>query len=90
MFVHYGRSGGSIPPINLWEQPDGIHLVRVFGNAAHESIDQRRSRALQVMKWIEDGTLDILIDRTYPLEDAARAHRDLESQDTVGKLLLLP
>jgi NADPH2:quinone reductase len=90
VFVHYGRAGGSIPPINLWEQPDGIHLVRAFGNAAHESIDQWRSRALQVMKWIEDGTLDVLIDRTYPLEDAAKAHRDLESQDTVGKLLLLP
>ncbi|MEH0845861.1 zinc-binding dehydrogenase [Micromonospora sp. CPCC 205711] len=90
VFVHYGRAGGFIPPINLWEQPDGIHLVRALGIPAHESIDQRRSRALQVMKWIEDGTLDVLIDRTYPLEDAARAHRDLESQDTVGKLLLLP
>jgi NADPH:quinone reductase len=45
---------------------------------------------LQVMHWIEDGTLDVLIDRTYPLEDAATAHRDLESQETVGKLLLIP
>jgi NADPH2:quinone reductase len=90
VFVHYGRAGGSIPPIDLWQQPDGIHLVRAYGNAAHESIDQWRTRALQVMEWIEDGTLDVLIDRTYPLEDAARAHRDLESQNMVGKLLLLP
>ena len=42
------------------------------------------------MQWIDDGTLDILIDRTYPLEDAAAAHHDLESRKTVGKLLLLP
>jgi NADPH2:quinone reductase len=90
VFVHYGRAGGAIPPIDLWKQPDGVHLVRVFGNAAHESTNQWRNRALQVMSWIEDGTLDVLIDRTYPLEDAATAHRDLESQDTVGKLLLLP
>jgi len=47
-------------------------------------------RAGQVMGWIKDGSLDVLIDRTYPLEDAASAHRDLESQDTVGKLLLIP
>jgi NADPH2:quinone reductase len=32
----------------------------------------------------------VLIDRTYPLQDAAAAHRDIESQKTVGKLLLLP
>jgi len=38
----------------------------------------------------QDGSLDVLIDRTFPLEDAASAHRDLESQDTVGKLMLIP
>jgi NADPH:quinone reductase len=43
-----------------------------------------------VMQWIDDGTLDVLIDRTHSLEDAAAAHRDLESQKTVGKLLLVP
>ena len=90
VFVHYGRAGGSIPPLSLWDQPDGVHLVHCRGDAPHESIDQWRRRASQVMQWIDDGTLDVLIDRTYPLEEAAAAHRDLESQETVGKLLLLP
>jgi NADPH:quinone reductase len=90
VFVHYGRSGGLIPPLNLWDQPDGVHLVHVRGDARHDSIDQWRRRASQVMGWIDDGTLDVLIDRTYPLHDAAAAHRDIESGMTVGKLLLLP
>jgi NADPH2:quinone reductase len=90
VFVHYGRAGGRIPPLDLWDQPDGVHLVRVRGDAANESIDEWRQRALQVIQWIDDGTLDVLIDRTYPMEEAAAAHRDLESQATVGKLLLLP
>lgn len=90
IFVHYGRAGGEIPPISLWDQPDGVHLVRVRGNAGHESLDRWRERATQVVQWISEGTLEVLIDRTYPLEDAASAHADLESQNTVGKLLLVP
>ncbi|MER5519930.1 quinone oxidoreductase [Streptomyces sp. NPDC002763] len=90
VFVHYGRAGGPIPPLDLWVQPDGVRLVHVRGDAPHESTDEWRRRASQVMQWIGDGTLDVLIDRTYPLEDAAQAHRDLESQETVGKLLLMP
>ena len=31
VFVHYGRAGGPIPPLNLWDQPDGVHLVRASG-----------------------------------------------------------
>ncbi|MFD3581275.1 quinone oxidoreductase family protein [Streptomyces sp. NPDC058683] len=90
VFVHYGRAGGPIPPLDLWVQPDGVRLVHVRGDAPHESTDEWRQRASQVMQWIGDGTLDVLIDRTYPLGDAAQAHRDLESQETVGKLLLIP
>ena len=37
---------------------------------------------------IEDGTLKVPISRTYPLSEAARAHQDLESRATTGKLLL--
>ena len=36
------------------------------------------------------GMLKIAITKTYPLRDAAQAHRDLESRKTAGSLLLLP
>jgi NADPH2:quinone reductase len=89
-FVTYGYAGGHIPPLNLWQQPHGVRFVFVRGDAPEQSIEQWRERALQVMRWIENGTLEVLIDRAYPLEDAVTAHRDLESQETVGKLLLIP
>lgn len=89
VFATYGYAGGHIPPIKLWEQPHGVHLMTVRGNP-EESTDHWRQRAQQVMRWIDDGTLNVMIDRTYPLENAASAHRDLESQETVGKLLLIP
>jgi len=40
--------------------------------------------------WLLDGTLAHRIGGHYPLADAARAHTDLESRRTTGKLLLLP
>jgi NADPH2:quinone reductase len=30
------------------------------------------------------------MEHTYSLDDAAQAHRDLESRKTTGKLLLIP
>ena len=45
-------------------------------------------RAGDVLRWIMDGTLKLLIGEVYPLADAARAHRDLEGRKTTGKLIL--
>jgi NADPH2:quinone reductase len=36
------------------------------------------------------GELRVIVGATYPLEDAAQAHRDLEGRRTSGKLLLDP
>jgi NADPH2:quinone reductase len=45
-------------------------------------------RAAEVFDWIQQGKLGVRIERTYSLRDAARAHADLESRRTIGKLLL--
>jgi NADPH:quinone reductase len=47
-------------------------------------------RAGDVLKWIADGELDVRIGHRYPLEDARRAHEDLEARRSTGKLLLIP
>ena len=40
--------------------------------------------------WITEGKLRVRIGGEYPLADAARAHADMESRKTTGKLLLVP
>jgi NADPH2:quinone reductase len=47
-------------------------------------------RAGEVLAWVATGALTLRVHRTYRLEDAARAHRDLEARVTTGKLLLVP
>jgi NADPH2:quinone reductase len=40
------------------------------------------------MTYIAKAIIKVRIDKTYPLADAATAHRDLEGRKTLGKLLL--
>ena len=48
-----------------------------------------RPNRLQLLGWVEDDKIQPLAVRTYPFEQVAQAHRDLESGQTVGKLVLI-
>lgn len=50
----------------------------------------RLSRAVQDNVWpmVEDGRVQAVIDRVFPLDSAAEAHRRMESSDHIGKILL--
>ena len=47
-------------------------------------------RAGEVLTWIQKGELKLRIGVTFPLAEAAQAHRDLEGRRTTGKVLLIP
>jgi len=47
-------------------------------------------RAQAVLELVAAGKLDVRIGARYPLEEARRAHEDLEARRTTGKLLLRP
>jgi NADPH2:quinone reductase len=44
----------------------------------------------ELFRLVDDGDLRVIVGGTYPLADAARAHRDIESRLTTGKQLLDP
>jgi NADPH:quinone reductase len=39
---------------------------------------------------VSKGVVKIAVNHTYPLKDAAQAHRDLEGRKTTGSIVLLP
>ena len=39
---------------------------------------------------VEKGAVKIVVNRTYPLREAAAAHRDLEARKTTGSVVLIP
>jgi NADPH2:quinone reductase len=86
----FGQSSGAVPPFDagILNGKGSLYLTRP--SLAHYVADRKELlwRAGNVLEWIESGKLKLRIDRTYPLADAASAHRDLESRRTAGKLVL--
>ena len=46
--------------------------------------------AADLFEVVRSGAVKVEIHRTYPLEEAAQAHRDLEARRTTGSTVLLP
>lgn len=89
-FCWYGPVLGEPGPIDIMSLPKSIKLgYAVFSDHIHTP-ELYRARANQIFRWIEEGSLRVNIGQTYPLADAANAHRAMERRDTTGKLLLLP
>jgi len=90
--VLFGGASGPVPPLDLMQltkhgslfvtRPSLQHYV-----ATREELEQRSRDVLQM---IVRGDLKLRIHKTYPLEEAQQAHRDLEGRKTTGKLLLIP
>jgi NADPH2:quinone reductase len=51
-----------------------------------------RTRALieQILRDVAKGELQVVVDRTFPLSEAAAAHRYIESRQAFGRVLLTP
>jgi NADPH:quinone reductase len=92
MMVLYGAASGQVPPFDIQRLNRGGSLFLTRPTLVHyiADVDELRWRAGEVFDWIARGELDVRIGGTYPLADAAQAHRDLAGRRTTGKLLLIP
>ncbi len=90
--VIFGQASGPVPPFDtaVLNAKGSLSLSRpslTHNVASHGDVQWR---AGDLFNWIETGKLKVNVDRTFPLADAANAHRQLESRRSVGKILLLP
>lgn len=90
VFCWYGPVLGGPGPIDIMSLPKSIKLgYAVFFDHIHTP-ELFRARTGRLFDWIAEGKLKVRIGGVYPLAEAARAHADMESRRTTGKLLLLP
>ena len=90
--VLFGQSSGPVQPFDpqilaakgslFFTRPTLIHHI--------ESREELLSRATDVLDWVSRGELKLRIGATFPLSEAAQAHRELQGRKTTGKVLLIP
>lgn len=88
--VLFGQSSGAVEPIDpqILNQKGGLFLTRpALHHYNHDRAEVLR-RANDLFDWIGSGQLSVRIDKTFPLAEAAEAHRYLESRQSKGKVLL--
>jgi NADPH2:quinone reductase len=88
----FGQSSGPVPPFDLARLAGGgsLYITRptLFTYTAERKDLERSARRLFSM--VSSGKVKIDIGQTYPLKDAAKAHRDLEGRKTTGSTVLIP
>ncbi len=90
MLVLYGSASGPVAPLNpmALNQRGSLFLTRPSLHHYTHTREELLQRAWDVLGWVATGKLHLRLDRTYPLADAAEAHRRLEGRQALGKLVL--
>lgn len=88
----FGAASGPVPPVDPQRLNRGGSLFLTRPTLVHYTRDRAELlwRATDVFTGLADGTLRLRVGATYPLAEAARAHRDLEARKTTGSIVLLP
>jgi NADPH2:quinone reductase len=92
MMVSYGNASGPLPPFDssILSQKGSLFFTRPTLMHYTAKTEDLQASARELFDVVLDGYVRIAINQTYPLKDAAQAHRDLEARKTTGSTVLLP
>jgi NADPH2:quinone reductase len=92
MLVSFGQSSGKIPPVDLGilSQKGSLYITRPTLMTYTAERADLLATAKELFEVVQSGAVRILINQSFPLREAAEAHRALESRRTTGSTLLLP
>ncbi len=92
MMVSFGNASGAVTQFNpgILAQKGSLFLTRptLFNYVAKREDLVKAARDLFGV--VKSGKVKIAVNQTYPLQEAAQAHRDLEARKTTGSTVLLP
>jgi len=92
MMVSFGNASGPVPPLDLilLSQKGSLFITRPTIMSYTAKRSDLEALGAELFEMVGSGQVRIEVNQTYPLAEAAQAHRDLEARKTTGSTILLP
>ena len=92
IIASFGNASGAVEGINLGvlAQKGSLFVTRPTLFDYYRDPAEAAAGVKRVFDLIASGALTVTIGQTYPLKEAAQAHRDLEARKTKGSTILIP
>ena len=92
LMVTFGNASGPVDAVNLGilAQKGSLYVTRPTLMTYTASRADLEASAKALFEVVLSGAVKIEVHQTYPLAEAAQAHRDLEARKTTGSTILIP
>jgi NADPH:quinone reductase len=91
LLAWYGQASGPVPPFDPLTLSNGSKFITRTRLLDYVSTRQDLlARAAEVFESVARRQLTVRLHRSYPLAEAAQAHRELEARRILGKVILVP
>ncbi len=92
LVVNFGSASGTPPLLDLAFEGGrkSAYFMRAAGGNFLTGPDVRRAAARHLFRMIKSGAVKIRVGQSYPLKQAAKAHRDAAARKSTGSTLLIP
>jgi NADPH:quinone reductase len=88
--ITVGSAGRDFRPFDVSLLPMGNHSLTGVFLGAEIATDRAREMVARHVSDVANGSLRVVVDRTFPLAEAAAAHAYIESRQAVGRVVLVP
>ena len=88
--ITVGQAGRNPQPIDVSQLMGGNQSLTGVFLGAELSRPRARAMIARHLTDVAEGRLTVVVDRTFPLSEAAAAHEYLESRQAVGRVVLIP
>jgi NADPH2:quinone reductase len=90
LLASFGQSSGAIGPVDIGilAGKGSLFLTRPTLNTYTATREDLLTAARELFEVVQKGAVKIQVNQTYPLRDAAKAHRDLQDRKTTGSTVL--
>jgi len=91
LMVSFGNASGPVPPVSLLAlTPKSLYVTRPTLGVHTATRELLEDGARSLFGMVTSGKVKIDVSRSFPLAQAADAHRALESRATTGSMILVP